>query len=165
MSSAAPPDQVTLGILSDTHGLLRPEVLTSLDGVDHILHAGDVGPMWILDELGALAPVTAVWGNTDDFGIRNRVREIARVEIAGLRIAVVHGHQFGSPSPERLAGEFRDTDLVVFGHTHQPVTRRIGETWFVNPGSCGPRRFKLPVGLVRAHLAEGRLELETVLLD
>ena len=165
MSPAGAQDRVTLGILSDTHGLLRPEVLTSLEEVDHILHAGDVGPVWILDELAALAPVTAVWGNTDDFGIRTRVPEVAKVEVAGLRIVVVHGHQFGSPSPERLAGEFPDAGLVVFGHTHQPEAHSIGETWFVNPGSCGPRRFNLPVGLVRGHLEGGRLELETVLLE
>lgn len=165
MSPATTQDQVTLGILSDTHGLLRPEVLTSLEGVDHILHAGDVGPIGILDELGTVAPVTAVWGNTDDFGIRERVPEIARVELAGLRIAVVHGHQFGSPSPELLAPHFPDTDLIVFGHTHDPVAQRVGETWFVNPGSCGPRRFQLPVGLARALVEGGRIQLETVLLE
>jgi putative phosphoesterase len=153
-----------IGILSDTHGLLRPEVLEALEGVDHILHAGDVGSLDILAELEALAPVTAVWGNTDGWDVRGRVHEVAEVELGGARVVVIHGHQLGSPTPAALAARYPDAGLVVFGHTHQPVIERVGSVLAVNPGSVGPRRFRLPVSLALGTIEEGSVEvrLETL---
>lgn len=144
-----------IGLISDTHGLLRPEVFRALEGVDHILHAGDVGDAEILVELRAIAPLTAVWGNTDGWEIRERVPETARLELGGRTVVVTHGHPFGSPTPAALAEAHPDAELVVFGHSHRPVIRRVGRVLAVNPGSAGPRRFSLPVTVAIAHGAAG----------
>jgi len=145
---------IEIGIISDTHGLLRPELLEALDGVEHILHAGDVGPVDILLELETIAPVHAVSGNTDGFDIRLRVPEVQHLELGSMSVAVMHGHQVGNPEPSSLAQRLPDADLVVFGHTHKPLMERTGGRWFVNPGSCGPRRFTLPVTMVRGRISE-----------
>jgi putative phosphoesterase len=153
------PEGLRLGILSDTHGLLRPRVLELLDGVDHILHAGDVGPPDLLVALEAVAPVTAVVGNTDGFDLRPRIPEVQRLELGGMHVVVTHGHQFGrAPSPPVLAEAFPAADLVVFGHTHRPLMEGRDGCWFVNPGSCGPRRFDLPVAMVLARVHDGRFQ-------
>ncbi len=151
-----------VGIVSDTHGLLRPEVFTAFAGVDHILHAGDVGPVDLLVELEAVAPVTAVWGNTDGWEVRGRVPEVARVELAGVRVLVVHGMQVGSPTPQSVVEAYPDADLVVFGHSHRPVVERVGEVLAVNPGSAGPRRFRDPVTVALAELSPGRTSARLV---
>lgn len=133
-----------LGIIADTHGLLRPEVLEVFAEVDHILHGGDVGPADLLTDLEALAPVTAVFGNTDGFDIRSRCPQVARLELDGLFIAVTHGDQFGSPTPAALHQAFPDADVIVYGHTHKPLLELLDRTVTVmNPGSAGPRRFDL----------------------
>jgi putative phosphoesterase len=154
-----------VGIISDTHGLLRPEVFERFAGVDHILHAGDVGPAELLIELEAIAPVTAVWGNTDGWDVRERVPEVAQVELEGVRVVVIHGQQFGSPTPAAVAGAHPGAGLVVFGHSHKPLIERVGGTLAVNPGSAGARRFRLPVSVALATLEGGRVEarLETLL--
>jgi uncharacterized protein len=145
-----------LGIVSDTHGLLRPELFRVLEGVHHILHAGDVGSPDLLTALEAVAPVTAVTGNTDGFDLRHRLPEVQELELGDLKTIVIHGHQFGrSPTPAVLRKAYPDAGLVVFGHTHRPVMVNLEGTWFVNPGSCGPRRFDLPVEVVRATLQGG----------
>lgn len=154
-----------VGLISDTHGLLRPEVFAAFDGVEHILHAGDVGAVEILTELRAIAPVTAVWGNTDGFDVRERLAETATLTLAGVHIAVVHGHQYGAPTPGALAGAFPAADLVVSGHSHRPVIERVGRTLAVNPGSAGPRRFSLPVTVAIAELENGASEVRLVPLD
>jgi putative phosphoesterase len=146
---------VKIGLISDTHGLLRPEVFRALEGVDHILHAGDVGDAEILVELRAIAPVTAVWGNTDGWEIRDRLPEIARLELDGRSLVVIHGHQLGSPTPAALGEAYPQAALVVFGHTHQPVIDRVGGVLAVNPGSAGPCRFSLPVSVAIAEAAAG----------
>jgi uncharacterized protein len=151
-----------IAIVSDTHGLLRPELFARLEGVDWILHAGDLGPVDLLTELEAIAPVTAVWGNTDGWDVRNRVPEVARVTLEGVRVAVMHGHRLASPKPRAVAAEHPDADLVVYGHTHQPLVQRIGETLVVNPGSAGPRRFSLPVTIGLATVEAGAVEVELV---
>mgnify|MGYP006176293565 CR=1 FL=1 len=131
-----------IGLISDTHGRLRAEVFDILAGVEHILHAGDIGPADLLDELEALAPVTAVWGNTDGFDLRARVPEVAAVELAGARIVVAHGHQLGSPDPAGLREAHAGADVIVYGHTHRPLVDP-GRPLVVNPGSAGAARFGL----------------------
>jgi uncharacterized protein len=149
-----------VGLISDTHGRLRPEVFERLADVEHILHAGDVGPAHLLDELEAIAPVTAVWGNTDGFDIRARTEEVARLELAGRSIAVLHGHQLGSPTPEGLRNLVPDADIIVYGHTHRPLEDRIGGVLVVNPGSAGAARFGIPPSLAILDLGPAlRLQL------
>jgi uncharacterized protein len=143
-----------LGVISDTHGLLRPEVFEAFAEVDHILHAGDIGPAKLLGELETLAPVTAVYGNTDDFDVRSRVPQVATVELDGFDIVVTHGDQFGSPTPEKLNAAFPRAQIIVFGHTHRPLLTLVDEVVTVmNPGGAGARRFKLSPSV-------GILELE-----
>jgi hypothetical protein len=154
-----------IGIISDTHGLLRAQVFELFAGVEHILHAGDVGKGDILTELQAIAPVTAVWGNVDGLDLRGRVPEVARLELGGVRIAMLHGMQLGSPTPEKAAAAHPDAGLVVFGHSHRPLVRRVGSVLAVNPGSAGPRRFKDPVTVALAELADGRATARLVDLD
>lgn len=137
-----------LGIISDTHGLLRPEVHDVFAQVDRILHAGDVGDESILDELALLAPVTAVYGNTDGWTLRQRLPDVAEVRVDGFTFVVVHGDRFGSPRPEALKAEWPEADVVVYGHTHQPLIRDFPDySVTINPGSAGPRRFELPVSV------------------
>ena len=143
-----------LGVISDTHGLLRPEVFDVFARVDHILHAGDVGPESLLDELGTIAPVTAVYGNTDGWALRSRLPQVATIELDGFTIVVTHGDQFGSPTPERLHAEYPEAEILIYGHTHRPLLTLVDVVVTVmNPGGAGPRRFNLPASV-------GSLELE-----
>ena len=143
-----------LGIISDTHGLLRPEVFEVFRGVDTILHAGDIGPPDILTELEAIAPVLAVWGNTDGFDTRARVPEIVETRIEGFDFLIVHGHQVGSPTPERLHGRWPSAEVIIFGHTHRPLLTIVDQVVTVmNPGGAGARRFDIPASV-------GIMELE-----
>jgi len=143
-----------LGVISDTHGLLRPEVFEVFREVDHILHGGDVGRPDILDELGSIAPVTAVYGNTDGWDLRRRLPEVATVELDGFTIVVTNGDRFGSPTPEKLQAAFPNAEIIVFGHTHRPILTLVDVVVTVmNPGGAGPRRFDLPASV-------GILELE-----
>ena len=143
-----------IGVIADTHGLLRREVFEVFAEVDHILHGGDVGPESILDELRAIAPVTAVYGNTDGSALRSKLPRVARVELDGFTIIVTHGDQFGSPTPEKLQAEYPDAEIIVFGHTHRPLLTLVDMVVTVmNPGGAGPRRFDLPASV-------GILELE-----
>ena len=151
-----------IGIISDTHGLLRPQVFEVFEGVEHVLHAGDVGDPDILTELAAIAPVTAVWGNVDEWDIRDLVPEVARLELGGVRIAVVHGMQFGSPTPQKVAAAYPDAGLVVFGHSHRPLIQQVGPTLAVNPGSAGPRRFKDPVTVALADIEDGKVQARLI---
>jgi uncharacterized protein len=145
---------VRIGVIADTHGLLRREVFEVFSEVDHILHGGDVGTESILDELQAIAPVTAVYGNTDGSVLRSKLPRVARVELDGFTIIVTHGDQFGSPTPEKLQAEYPDAEIIVFGHTHRPLLTLVDMVVTVmNPGGAGPRRFDLPASV-------GILELE-----
>ncbi|MBW3552111.1 MAG: metallophosphatase family protein [Gemmatimonadetes bacterium] len=132
-----------IGLISDTHGRLRPEIFDILEGVERVLHAGDVGPASLLVELEAIAPVTAVWGNTDGFELRSMLPEIADLELAGERVVVVHGHQLGSPTPKSLRSAHPDAAVILYGHTHRPLVERNGAL-VVNPGSAGAARFGIP---------------------
>ena len=134
-----------LGIISDTHGTLPPEVFQVFEGVDHILHAGDVGSADILTELEALAPVTAVYGNTDGWGLRAKLPKVAKLRLDGFDIVVTHGDQFGTPTPEALHEAFPEGEILVFGHTHQPLVETVDVVvTAMNPGSAGAPRHGLP---------------------
>ena len=144
-----------LGIISDTHGLLRPEVFDAFADVDHILHAGDVGPLDLLTELEAIAPVTAVYGNTDGGEVRATLPRVAHVELDGFQIVVTHGDQFGrAVKGEQLHQAFPDADIIVYGHSHIPLLELTDVVVTVmNPGSAGARRFDIPASV-------GIMELE-----
>jgi uncharacterized protein len=133
-----------LGIIADTHGLLRPEVFDVFKEVDHIIHAGDIGPADLLTELEALAPVTAVWGNTDGWELRQRLPEVVEMRLEGFDFLVIHGHQFGSPSPDKINAAYPKAEIIIFGHTHMPLLTTIDlVVTAMNPGGAGRRRFDL----------------------
>lgn len=133
-----------LGVISDTHGLLRPQVFEIFTEVDHIIHAGDIGPADLLTELEALAPVTAVYGNTDGWDLRARLPEVVETRIEGFDFLVIHGHQFGSPTPEGLHDAYPQAEVIIFGHTHRPLLTTVDLVVTVmNPGGAGQRRFNL----------------------
>ena len=128
-----------VGVISDTHGLLRPEALERLRGVEHILHAGDVGGAGILNALQAVAPVTAIRGNIGTGPAWASLPAEARLELAGWRILVLHDLKALGGAPE--------ADIVVSGHSHRPLVERRGGVLYLNPGAAGPRRFRLPVSV------------------
>ena len=133
-----------VGVISDTHGQLRREVFEVFQKVDHILHGGDVGKWDILNDLEALAPVTAVYGNTDGSELRAKLPQVARVQLEGFDIVVTHGDQLGSPTPRKVQAAFPEAEIIVFGHTHKPVLELVDRTVTVmNPGAAGPTRFAL----------------------
>ncbi len=133
-----------LGVIADTHGLLRPEVLEVFAEVDHILHGGDIGKWDVVSDLEALAPVTAVYGNVDDAAVRTRLPQVAALRLDGFDIVVTHGDQFGSPTPAKLVAAFPKAEIIVFGHTHRPLLELVDRTVTVmNPGGAGAGRFGL----------------------
>lgn len=143
-----------LGVISDTHGMLRPEVFDVFREVDHILHGGDIGQPDLLIELEALAPVTAVYGNTDGLDLRARLPQVAELELDGFAIVVTHGDQFGSPTPAKLHEAFPRAEIIVFGHSHRPLLQLVDKTvTIMNPGGAGVPRFGIPPSV-------GILELE-----
>lgn len=151
-----------VGLVSDTHSLVRPELFDALNGVALILHAGDVGGQGVLDELRAIAPVLAVYGNTDVPGEPN-LRSHLSLDLEGLSIHVSHGHELGSPTPERLLGRY-SADVIVFGHTHKPLIERCGPRLVVNPGAAGPRRFNVKPSVARMRVENSQAEVELVWL-
>ena len=156
------PPRIVVGLISDTHGLLRPEVHTALQGVDLIIHAGDVGGDEILDELRLIAPVHAVSGNTDPVGDPNLQAELV-IPVGGLEIHVSHGHEIGSPTPQKLVAAYHH-HVIVYGHTHEQAVERIGNQLVINPGAAGPRRFKVAPSVARLTIADGKAEAEIVAL-
>lgn len=149
-----------VGLISDTHGLVRASVHTAFAGVDLILHAGDVGGDEILDELALIAPVTAVFGNTDASDDPRLTPAIERT-IEGVRIHVSHGHEVGSPTPTRLLERY-PADVIVYGHTHRQLVVRADGRLVVNPGAAGARRFKLEPSVARLTITNGNAEVEIV---
>ncbi len=133
-----------VGVISDTHGLLRPEALAALQGSRYIIHAGDVGAPKILEELAAIAPVTAIRGNIDKGAWARKLPENDMVEIGGISIYVLHDLAQLDLKPE--AAEFK---VVISGHSHVPKQEMREGVLYFNPGSAGPRRFKLPVTIGR----------------
>ena len=151
-----------IGLVSDTHGLVRPSIFGALAGVDLILHAGDVGD-GVLDELRVIAPVRAVAGNTDRPDDPELLPAI-EMEHAGVRIHVSHGHELGSPTPEKLLAKY-SADVIVFGHTHRQLVANVDGRWVVNPGAAGQRRFKLKPSVGRLRIERGQIGVEIVELE
>jgi putative phosphoesterase len=149
-----------LGVISDTHGLMRPEALAALRGVDRIVHAGDVGAAEILESLQAVAPVTAIRGNVDRGDLARSLPATAVLEFGGARIYVLHdlGDLDFEPGSAGI-------DVVISGHTHAPLSQRRGTVLYLNPGSAGPRRFHLPVAVAKVTLGEGDPRAEIVELS
>jgi uncharacterized protein len=150
---------VIIGVISDTHGLLRPEALDALQGSNYIIHAGDVGDPQILDQLAAIAPVTAVRGNVDHGAWAQKIPATNILEIGEILIYVLHRIQDFDLKPE--AAKFA---AVIYGHSHVHKQEWKNGVLYFNPGSAGPRRFKLPVSLGRLLLTNGKLESEIVKL-
>lgn len=153
---------MVIGLISDTHGLLRPEVFDALAGVERILHAGDVGGRDVLDQLRAIAPVQAVFGNTDPPG-EPGLPAVISTTLDSASVHVSHGHELGSPTPEQLLARYK-ADVIVFGHTHKPLVERAGDRLVVNPGAAGPRRFHLKPSVARLTIVGGRSDVEIVWL-
>jgi uncharacterized protein len=153
---------VLIGLISDTHGLVRPEVHSALAGVELILHAGDVGGAEILDELALIAPVRAVYGNTDAAWDGGLVPAID-IELGGVRIHVSHGHEVGKVTPANLAKAY-DADIIVYGHTHIQKISHVGGRLIVNPGAAGARRFNLEPSVALLTIKNGTSEVELVSL-
>jgi putative phosphoesterase len=151
---------VVIGVISDTHGLLRPEALGVLLGSDRIIHAGDVGDPGILDALAEIAPITAVRGNVDHGEWAEKLPLADVLEVGKASIYVLHNLQDLDLKPE--AAKFSG---VVFGHTHVPEQTKKNGVLYFNPGNAGPRRFRLPVTLGRLLLVNGNLTSEIVNLD
>ncbi|MFZ0774010.1 MAG: metallophosphoesterase family protein [Candidatus Sulfotelmatobacter sp.] len=146
--------------MSDTHGLLRPAAIEALQGSDHIIHAGDVGSSEILETLSAIAPVTAVRGNIDKGAWARKLPETEVLEVAGISIYVLHDLAQLDLKPQ--AAGFA---VVVSGHSHVPKQELRGGVLYFNPGSAGPRRFKLPVSLGKLSVEDGSVRGELVLVS
>ena len=146
-----------VGLISDTHNLVRSEALDALRGCAHIIHAGDICRRDVLDSLAPLAPITVVRGNNDVGDDVARLPRHARIELGGVTIHVVHDI---ADVPKQLDG----IDVVVTGHSHKPLIERRGDVLFVNPGSAGPRRFRLPITLALLDIDEGQVHARIVSL-
>ncbi|SEG38390.1 hypothetical protein SAMN05421819_2809 [Bryocella elongata] len=147
-----------IAVLSDTHGLLRPQVLQTVQGAEHILHAGDVGDIRILDALREIAPVTAIRGNVDTRGACALLPATEVIELGGTLIYMLH-----SIADLDIKPEAAQVGVVIFGHSHQPEIRERNGVIYLNPGSCGPRRFSLPIAMAWLNIDKGQATAE--LLD
>jgi putative phosphoesterase len=150
---------MVIGIISDTHGLLRLEALAALRGSHHIIHAGDIGAPEILDELATIAPVTAIRGNVDKAAWARKLPATEVVEIGGISIYVLHDLAQLDLKPE--AAGF---DVVISGHSHVPKQETKNGVLYLNPGSAGPRRFQLPVSVARITTRGGKIGAEILML-
>lgn len=139
-----------IGLISDTHGLVRPEALAALKKSELIIHAGDIGKPEVLDMLQAIAPVAAIRGNNDRASWAKAIPDLLDLAVNGWRIHVIH-------DVNDLAGVDRAADAVISGHSHKPMTATRDGVLFINPGSAGPRRFTLPVAVGRLQINNGKL--------
>jgi putative phosphoesterase len=146
-----------VGVISDTHGLLRPEALTALAGVEHILHAGDVGNPEILDKLREIAPITAIRGNIDLHGPCAELPATEALELGGCFLYMLHNLEDLDLNPTAAK-----IDAVLFGHSHKPSSKKKDGVLYLNPGSAGPRRFSLPITLALLHLEPGSVQSEII---
>jgi hypothetical protein len=151
---------VIVGVISDTHGLLRPEALAALRGSNQIIHAGDIGDPGILDKLSEIAPVTAVRGNDDHCAWARKIPAANVLEIGEISIYVLHSIQELDLKPE--AAKFA---AVVYGHSHVPKQEWKNGVLYFNPGSAGPRRFKLPVSVGRITIEGGGIDAKILRLE
>jgi uncharacterized protein len=149
-----------IGVISDTHGLLPPEALEALRDAQQIIHAGDVGSPEILDKLAAIAPLTAVRGNVDKDAWAQKLSETQVLDAGGILIYVVHDLTKLDLKPE--AAGFR---VVIYGHSHIPKQELSNGVLYFNPGSAGPRRFKLPVTVGRLSIDGAEVSAEVVTLN
>ena len=162
IARASPWQKIVVGLISDTHGLVRPGVQQAFAGVELILHAGDVGGSAVLEALTTIAPTEAVFGNVDDAHDPALKRERV-VTVGGVTIHVSHGHELGRPQPERMLQSY-EGDVLVFGHTHRATIHRDGKRLCVNPGAAGPRRFDVVPSVARLTITDGRATAEIVTL-
>ncbi len=146
-----------IGVIADTHGLMRPQALAALACSDHILHAGDIGKPAVLDALRAIAPLTAIRGNNDTAPWAQSLQETETLDLAGVRIHVVHDLAQLDIDP-RADG----VAVVVHGHSHRPTTVERDGVLYLNPGSAGPRRFTLPLSVAWLVVEGGRCRAEIV---
>jgi len=148
-----------IGLISDTHGLLRPEALAFLAGSEHIVHGGDIGNPEILERLAAIAPLTVVRGNNDTAAWVGTIPETARLDVGGVAILVIHDLKelAGDPAADGVR-------VVVSGHSHKPACVERGGVLYVNPGSAGRRRFTLPISAGELLVEDGRVEARLVTL-
>jgi len=153
---------IMIGVVADTHGLLRPDVLRAFEGVELIVHAGDVGGRAVLDGLSRIARVEAVYGNVDDPHDPSLARE-RTISAGGLTLHVSHGHELGRPTPALALARYAG-DVVIFGHTHRAIVVRDGGRIGMNPGAAGPRRFDLRPTVARLTIADGAAEVEIISL-
>jgi putative phosphoesterase len=154
------PVEKVIGVISDTHGLLRPEAIDALQGVDLILHAGDVGSSEVLETLKDIAPLVAVRGNNDKGSWAEELPHSKVIEVGAICIYVIHDAKELDLSP--AASGFR---VVVSGHSHKPSVEERNGVLYVNPGSAGPRRFKLPISLVRLKVSSEAVNADVVELS
>ncbi|KFB11419.1 metallophosphoesterase family protein [Nitratireductor basaltis] len=138
-----------IGVVSDTHGLLREEVLPALEGVQHILHAGDIGSADIIPALQEIAPTSAIRGNIDRSEWAEKFPEELQLELSGINIFMLHDLKALRSDPAR-----EGIDIVISGHSHKPASEWRDGVLYLNPGSCGPRRFRLPVTLVTLEIGD-----------
>jgi len=150
---------VRIGLISDTHGLLRPEALDYLAGSDHIVHAGDIGGPELLERLAAIAPLTVVRGNNDTAAWQKTIPETARLDLAGVGIYVIHDLKALDIDP--VAAGVR---VVVSGHSHKPACVERGGVLYANPGSAGRRRFTLPIAAGELLVEGGQVEVRLATL-
>ena len=156
-------ETIVVGLISDTHGLVRPEIAKVFAGVQLILHAGDVGGSSVLARLETIAPVEAVYGNVDDPHDPALCAERS-VTLGGVTLHVSHGHELKSPTPELVLRRYRG-DVIVFGHTHRAVILRDeANRTAVNPGAAGPRRVNLQPSVARVTLRSGEADVEIISL-
>jgi len=150
-----------VGVISDTHGLLRPQVFDLFQDVETIIHAGDIGDQNILSDLRTLAPVQAVCGNTDGFPLTEQFPPKRSFQLEDVKVFLTHIG--GSPQQMRsLYPEIEDSDLVIFGHSHKALHVQDGKILFFNPGSAGPVRFSLPVTLGKIRIEKSSIAAEIV---
>ena len=147
----------TIGVISDTHGLMRPEALDALRGVDRIVHAGDIGKPEVLEALGEIAPVTAVRGNIDTDEWSQALPESEVLEVGSAALYVIH--EIDRLDIDPVAADFQ---AVITGHSHSPSMETRNGVLYLNPGSAGPRRFKLPIALARLHTSGRRIEAQMI---
>ena len=149
-----------IGVISDTHGLVRPQAVDALRGAEALLLPGDIGNAEVIDELEHVAPVHAIRGNVDVGRWADRIPFDQTIELDGRRVHLIH-----DIATLRIDPVAEDVDVVIYGHSHQPKIHRANDILYLNPGSAGPRRFRLPVTVARLHLDGARPRAELVELD